>query len=110
MKKPDYSEPMIGWNEDDFHAGVAKFGVAHCEGTAKLKIATPTRPVLLPPCSRPHIAPTPAAPPSTDAGGPALIRRRAARRRGREQGGRSSTDKKVALWSVWRLLGIGGPD
>ena len=49
MKKPVYSEPMIGWNEDDFHAGVTKFGVSHYEGTAKLKIATPTRPALLPP-------------------------------------------------------------
>ena len=49
MKKPNYSEPMIGWNEDDFHAGVTKFGVSHYEGTAKLKIATPTRPALLPP-------------------------------------------------------------
>ena len=49
MKKPVYSEPMIGWNEDDFHAGVTKFGISHYEGTAKLKIATPTRPALLPP-------------------------------------------------------------
>ena len=42
-------KPMIGWNEDDFHAGATKFGVSHYEGTAKLKIATPTRPALLPP-------------------------------------------------------------
>ena len=49
VKKPGYSEPMIGWNEDDFHAGVTKFGVSHYEGTAKLKITTPTCPALLPP-------------------------------------------------------------
>ena len=49
MKKPGYSEPVIGWNEDDFHAGVTKYGVSHYEGMAALKIATPTRPPLLPP-------------------------------------------------------------
>ena len=37
MKKPNYSEPMIGWNEEDFHAGVTTYGVSNYEGTAKLK-------------------------------------------------------------------------
>ena len=45
----DRAGPPRRWNEDDFHAGVTKFGVSHYEGTAKLKIATPTRPALLPP-------------------------------------------------------------
>ena len=40
---------MIGWNEEDFHAGVTTYGVSNYEGTAKLKITTPTRPGFLPP-------------------------------------------------------------
>ena len=49
MKKPNYSEPMIGWNEEDFHAGKTTYGVSNYEGTARLKITTPTRPAFLPP-------------------------------------------------------------
>jgi len=49
MKKPNYSEPMIGWNEEDFHAGVTTYGVSNYEGTARLKITTPTHPAFLPP-------------------------------------------------------------
>ena len=51
VKKPMYTEPAIGWNEDDFQAGVTKYGVAHYEG-AKKHAKAPTRPRLLPlePC------------------------------------------------------------
>ena len=33
-----YSEPAIGWNEDDFKAGVVTYGVANYESTQKLKV------------------------------------------------------------------------
>ena len=50
MKKPNYVEPAIGWNDEDFHTGVTKFGVANYEGTAKLKVMAPAhRPALMPP-------------------------------------------------------------
>ena len=48
MKQPAYSEPAIGWNEEDFQAGVTTYGVSNYESTAKLKITTPVRPALLP--------------------------------------------------------------
>ena len=37
MKQPVYTEPAVGWNNEDNHAGerVTKFGVANYEGTAK---------------------------------------------------------------------------
>ena len=53
MKQPAYSEPAIGWNEEDFQAGVTTYGVSNYEGTAKLKITTPARPILLGPAYRP---------------------------------------------------------
>eukprot|EP00966_Prymnesium_polylepis_P179620 4158961-Prymnesium_polylepis.1 len=50
MKKPNYVEPAIGWNDEDFQTGVTKFGVANYEGTAKLKVKAPAqRPALMPP-------------------------------------------------------------
>ena len=52
-KKPDYSEPAIGWNEDDFHAGVTSFGVSNYESTQKLKVLAPFRPTLMPPVAEP---------------------------------------------------------
>ena len=48
MKQPAYSEHVVGWNQDDFQAGVTTYGVSNYEGTAKLKIPTPVRPALLP--------------------------------------------------------------
>eukprot|EP00966_Prymnesium_polylepis_P134223 3102483-Prymnesium_polylepis.1 len=50
-KKPNYSEPAVGWNDKDFHSGVAKYGVANYEGTAQLKVKAPTQrpPALMPP-------------------------------------------------------------
>ena len=59
MKKPNYSEPMIGWNEEDFHAGVTTYDVSNYEGTARLKITTPTRPAFLPPPPLPHLRTSP---------------------------------------------------
>ena len=40
---------MVGWNEEDFHAGVTTYDVSNYEGTTRLNITTPTRPALLPP-------------------------------------------------------------
>ena len=54
MKQAAYSEPAIGWNEEDFQAGVTTYGVSNYEGTAKFKITTPTRPALLPPTDLPE--------------------------------------------------------
>ena len=49
MKKPAYCEPAVGWNEEDFNAGVKSYGVSNYEATEKLKVVAPTRPALLPP-------------------------------------------------------------
>jgi hypothetical protein len=49
-KKPDYTEPAIGWNDEDFAVGVTKYGVAHYDGTSALKVKAPAmRPALPPP-------------------------------------------------------------
>ena len=48
MKTPRYTEPAIGWNEEDNETGVTKFGVNNYEGTAKLKVkALAQRPLSL---------------------------------------------------------------
>ena len=57
MKKTGYTEPAIGWNDEDNHSGVKKYGVAKYTGTAKLKVTTPVRPALLP---APEAVPEPA--------------------------------------------------
>ena len=57
MKKTGYTEPAIGWNDEDNHSGVKKYGVASYAGTAKLKVTTPVRPALLP---APEAVPEPA--------------------------------------------------
>ena len=50
MKKPCYVEPAIGWNNEDKHSGVVKYGVAHYEPLQRrAKIDAPARPALLPP-------------------------------------------------------------
>ena len=59
-KKQNYSEPMIGWNDEDNHTGVTTYGVCHYEGTAKLKISAPARPALLPPPDEASPIPGPA--------------------------------------------------
>jgi hypothetical protein len=50
MKKPNYVEPAIGWNNDDEKSGVTKYGVAHYEPLklgAKMKtVPAPARPAL----------------------------------------------------------------
>lgn len=47
LKKPNYSEPVVGWNQEDDNSGVTTFGVANYEGTKKLKVKAPaTRPSL----------------------------------------------------------------
>ena len=44
MKKPAYCEPArVGWNEEDFNAGVKSYGVSNYEATEKLKVVAPTR-------------------------------------------------------------------
>ena len=44
MKKPAYSEPAIGWNDEDFKAGLVKFGVADYVAPTKVNIEAPARP------------------------------------------------------------------
>ena len=44
MKKINYTEPMVGWNEEDKEVGLVKYGVAHYEVPSKNKIACPVRP------------------------------------------------------------------
>ena len=41
--KPAYSEPAIGWNQEDDAAGVVKYGVANYE-PARKSAAAPVRP------------------------------------------------------------------
>ena len=51
MKQPVYTEPAVGWNNEDNHAGVTKFGVANYEGTAKQTVKAPLeRPSVISPC------------------------------------------------------------
>ena len=54
MKKPAYCEPAVGWNEEDFNAGLKsyEYGVSNYEATEKLKVVAPTRPALLPPTGK----------------------------------------------------------
>ena len=50
MKKPNYSEPVVAWNEEDKHTGLVKYGVNHYESeSASLvnKIPCPTRPPVI---------------------------------------------------------------
>ena len=52
MKKPCYVEPAIGWNNEDKHSGVVKYGVAHYEPLQRrAKIDAPARPALLSPAT-----------------------------------------------------------
>ena len=48
VKKSNYTEPAVGWNQEDDHSGVTKFGVANYEGNAHLtkKLETPVRPCI----------------------------------------------------------------
>ena len=55
MRKPGYSEPAIGWNNDDNKAGVIKYGVANYEPMKKGTRA-PVAPL------RPALPPSPEAP------------------------------------------------
>ena len=47
MKQPAYTEPLIGWNNEDFKAGLVKFGVAEYAAPTKVKIEAPTRPTQI---------------------------------------------------------------
>ena len=50
VKQPNYSEPAVGWNDEDDRSGVIKYGVANYEGTANLTVKAPNaRPSLIPP-------------------------------------------------------------
>jgi hypothetical protein len=44
MKKPDYTEPALGWNAEDFKVGLIKFGVAEYSAPTKVNIEAPLRP------------------------------------------------------------------
>ena len=55
MKKPAYVEPAIGWNTEDNHAGVIKYGVADYQPRkSAARITAPTRPALPAPPSPPQ--------------------------------------------------------
>jgi hypothetical protein len=47
MRKPGYSEPAVGWNEDDNAAGVVKYGVAHYAGCSMSPSMPKERPRVL---------------------------------------------------------------
>ena len=42
--KPAYTEPCIGWNDEDVNVGLTKFGIAEYAAPTKLKIKAPLRP------------------------------------------------------------------
>ena len=49
MKKPNYPEPLVGWNDDDKKTGLTKWGVTHYEPVASTirKIPCPIRPPVI---------------------------------------------------------------
>ena len=49
MKRPNYTEPLLGWNDDDKKTGLVKYGVTHYEPVASTirKIPCPVRPPVL---------------------------------------------------------------
>ena len=48
MKKPNYTEPMVGWNDEDRKTGITKYGVTHYEQAATMqKIPCPVRPPVV---------------------------------------------------------------
>ena len=50
MNKPNYVAPAVGWNCEDNHVGVIKFGVAdYMPRTNSTQISAPKRPELLQP-------------------------------------------------------------
>ena len=50
MNKPNYVEPAVGWNCEDNHVGVIKYGVADYEPRKNsTPISAPKRPELLQP-------------------------------------------------------------
>jgi hypothetical protein len=50
MNKPNYMEPAVGWNCEDNHVGVIKYGVADYEPRKNsTPISAPNRPALLQP-------------------------------------------------------------
>lgn len=55
LKKPSYSEPAVGWNDEDFHTGVTKFGVSNYEGTAALNVTAPLMRLPAPPAEEQEI-------------------------------------------------------
>ena len=45
MKKPNYTEPMVGWNDEDELTGLVKYGVTHYDEPSTIKkIPCPIRP------------------------------------------------------------------
>ena len=62
MKKPNYSEPAIGWNQEDMKTGVIEYGVANYEPRqSAAPITAPIRPAHLalpePPCAGTRLRP-----------------------------------------------------
>ncbi|KAL1496576.1 hypothetical protein AB1Y20_014181 [Prymnesium parvum] len=47
MRKVGYSEPAVGWNDNDEEAGVTKYGVCHYDGAKKVAaVQRPSAPAL----------------------------------------------------------------
>ena len=46
MKKPAYTEPALGWNDEYFKVGLVKYGIAEYAAPMKKKIEVPTRPEI----------------------------------------------------------------
>ena len=44
MKAPKYTEPCLGWNDEDFKVGLTKYGIAEYAAPTKVKIDAPLRP------------------------------------------------------------------
>ena len=49
MKNPNYTEPVVAWNEEDKHTGLVKYGVNNYEhATSAVKsIPCPVRPPVI---------------------------------------------------------------
>ena len=47
MKKTGYTEPAIGWNDEDNRSGIKTYGVANYAGTAKQAQDHHARPLYL---------------------------------------------------------------
>ena len=45
-KKPAYTEPAVGWNDEDFKTGITKFGVTEYAAPTTTAVSPPARPTI----------------------------------------------------------------